>query len=112
MAKLYADEQFPLKTTQRLRALGHDVLTVQDAKKANQKIPDEKVLAFATQQKRAVVTLNRRDFIQLHRQKMSHAGIIVSKDDVDKVQLAERIHRVIQSETTLVGQLVKVTKLD
>lgn len=30
-----------------LRDLGHDVLTVQDARKADQGIPDEDVLAFA-----------------------------------------------------------------
>ena len=62
----YADEQFPLRTTQHLRALGHDVQTVQDAGNANQKIADPDVLAFATQQKREILTLNRRDFIRLH----------------------------------------------
>jgi hypothetical protein len=40
MVKLYADEQFPYPVVQRLIAKGFDVLTVQEAKKANQKIPD------------------------------------------------------------------------
>ncbi len=40
MARLYADEQFPRETVLILRTLGHDVLTVQEAGKANQKIPD------------------------------------------------------------------------
>jgi predicted nuclease of predicted toxin-antitoxin system len=87
MASFYADEQFPLKTTQQLRILDHDVLTVQDAGKANQRIPDDEVLAFATMQERAVLTLNRRDFIRLHNQDSNHAGIVVCKDDFDKVAL-------------------------
>ncbi|GAB4203494.1 MAG: hypothetical protein Fur006_57930 [Coleofasciculaceae cyanobacterium] len=40
MARLYADEQFPRETVLALRTLGHDILTVQEAGKANQQIPD------------------------------------------------------------------------
>jgi hypothetical protein len=98
MGDLYADEQFPLQATQRLRILDHNVLTAQDTGDANQGIPDADVLAFATRQNRAVLTLNRRDFIRLHKQSSVHAGIVVSKDDADKIQLTERIHRVIQTE--------------
>ncbi|MEG5040443.1 MULTISPECIES: DUF5615 family PIN-like protein [unclassified Microcoleus] len=47
MARLYADEQYPYPVVELLRALGHDVLTVQEAGRANQKIPDPDVLAFA-----------------------------------------------------------------
>lgn len=112
MSAFYADEQFPLRTTQHLRALGHDVQTVQDADKANQRIPDEEVLAFATQQGRAVLTLNRRDFIRLHQTSLEHAGIVVAKDDIDKVALAERIHRVVKSGAPLAGKLLRVTKAD
>ncbi|WP_366665110.1 DUF5615 family PIN-like protein [Microcoleus sp. bin48.metabat.b7b8b9.023] len=67
MARLYADEQYPYPVVELLRALGHDVLTVQEAGKANQKIPDENVLAFASSEKRAVITENRKDFFRLHR---------------------------------------------
>jgi predicted nuclease of predicted toxin-antitoxin system len=66
MARLYADEQFPRVVSELLRTMGHDVLTVQEALKANQKIPDDEVLRFATAENRAVLTLNRRDFIRLH----------------------------------------------
>ena len=48
MARLYADEQYPYPVVEFLRALGHDVLTVQEAGKANQRISDPDVLAFAT----------------------------------------------------------------
>ncbi|BBD69729.1 hypothetical protein NIES4072_29360 [Nostoc commune NIES-4072] len=47
MVRFYADEQFPFPVVQLLRALGHDVLTVQEAENADQGIPDEEVLAFA-----------------------------------------------------------------
>jgi hypothetical protein len=67
MARLYSNENFPLAVVQRLRALGHDVLTTQDAGRANQALPDSDVLAFATGENRAVITLNRLHFIRLHR---------------------------------------------
>ena len=51
----------------------HDVLTVQEAGRANQKIPDSDVLAFATSSKRAVITENRKDFFRLHRIQPDHA---------------------------------------
>jgi Domain of unknown function (DUF5615) len=50
MARFYADEQFPFPVVELLRALGHDVLTVQEAENADQGIPDEEVLAFAVSQ--------------------------------------------------------------
>ena len=110
MADLYADEQFPFKATQHLRTLNHDVLTVQEAGRSNQRIPDNEVLGFATEQNRAVVTLNRRDFIRLHQQDHNHAGIIVCTDDPDKIQLAERIHHAIEVEVPLAGKLVRVNR--
>lgn len=112
MARLYADEQFPLATTQRLRSLSHDVQTVQEAGKANQGIPDDEVLAFAASQNRAVLTLNRRDFIRLHQQNSSHAGIVVTKDDADRIQMAERIHRAVQQAPSLTEKLIRVKKGD
>ncbi|HSM82252.1 MAG TPA: DUF5615 family PIN-like protein, partial [Nodosilinea sp.] len=61
MARLYADEQFPRQVTERLRELGHDVVTVQDAGQSGQ--ADPAVLAFAVAHQRAVLTQNRRDFV-------------------------------------------------
>jgi predicted nuclease of predicted toxin-antitoxin system len=65
MLQLYSDEQFPLPVVERLRNKGYDVLTVKDAGNANQGIPDDQVLIFATNHDRAVITQNRRDFIWL-----------------------------------------------
>ena len=54
MARIYADEQYPLPVVKILRNFGHDVLTVQEAGKANPKIADEEVLNFAISNNRAV----------------------------------------------------------
>jgi hypothetical protein len=45
IARLYADENFPLPVVEALRGFGHDVLTTQDAGMANEGIPDQEVLA-------------------------------------------------------------------
>jgi Domain of unknown function (DUF5615) len=41
MARLYADEQFPRVVSELLCTMGHDVLTVQEAGNANQKVSDD-----------------------------------------------------------------------
>ena len=45
MARLYSNENFPLPVVEKLRALGHDVLTIQETGKADQALPDKDVLA-------------------------------------------------------------------
>ncbi len=111
MARLYADEQFPRVVVELLRALGHDVLTVQEASNANLGIPDEDVLAFAVTKERAVLTLNRIDFIRLHASQPNHAGIIVCKDDQqDRQRMATRISEAISNVETLTGMLVRVNR--
>ncbi len=110
MARLYADEQFPKRVVEYLRALGHDVLTVKEAGKANLKIPDAEVLAFAVSEERAVLTLNRDDFFRLHRLQPDHSGIIACKDDQNKERMATRIHETISAEGTLRGKLIRVNR--
>ena len=77
MASFYTNENFPIKLVNYLREMGHDVLTSHEAGNANQRIPDEDVLAFAAKAGRILLTLNRRDFIELHEKISNHAGIIV-----------------------------------
>jgi predicted nuclease of predicted toxin-antitoxin system len=108
--RLYADEQYPYPVVKCLRELGHDVLTVQEAGQANQRIPDDEVLAFATSDNRAVVTQNRRDFIQLHRLQPNHAGIIVCSDDRNWDALAQRIHVAVMAEESLQGKLIRIVR--
>jgi predicted nuclease of predicted toxin-antitoxin system len=108
MANFYADEQFPKATTIALRTLGHDVLTVQEAGNGNQKIPDPDVLAFATVQNRAVLTLNRYDFIRLHKQSLHHAGIIACSENNDFERLAQKIDAAVCQLDDLKDRLIRV----
>lgn len=110
MARLYADENFPLPMVEELRRLGHDVLTIHEAGQAGQAIPDETVLAFARAEHRAVLTLNRKHFIRLHLAQPEHAGIIVCTFDPDFRGQAERIHIAIEPATRLAGQLIRVNR--
>jgi predicted nuclease of predicted toxin-antitoxin system len=89
MASLYSNENFPLPVVEKPREAGHDVLTIQEAGKSDQALPDAEVLAFAKRENRAVLTLNRLHFIRLHREQPDHAGIIVCKFDPDFVRQGE-----------------------
>jgi predicted nuclease of predicted toxin-antitoxin system len=66
MARLFADENFPLPTVEALRRLGHNVLTLHEAGKVQKSTPDNIVLEMASADGRAIVTLNRKHFVQLH----------------------------------------------
>ena len=77
MASSYADENFRHPVVASLRLLGHDVLTCQEAGRADQGIDDSTVLADALRRNRIVLTQNRNDFKKLHRQGLPHQCIVV-----------------------------------
>jgi hypothetical protein len=110
VARLYANENFPQPAVEGLRKLGHDVLTSLQAGNANQGIPDNEVVRFATSQGRAVITQNRRHFHREHQKSSDHAGIITCTVDANYQALADRIHARLQATPNLKGQLVKVTR--
>jgi len=110
MAWLYANENFPLPVVEALRIAGHDVLTVLETGRAEQSWPDDAVLQFATQNNRALLTLNRKHFTRLHQLSQEHQGIIVCTFDPDFVGQAERIDAAIRDETPLQGKLVRVNR--
>ena len=110
MASLYSNENFPLPVVEELRRLGHDVLTVAEAGKAEQAISDPEVLAFATTKERAVLTINRKHFVSLHRESENHAGIIVCTLDLDFSGQAERISAAIALQGDLHGQLIRINR--
>src|SRR5712692_11538911 len=110
MARLYADENFPFLVVEELRRYGHDVLTVQEAGKANRSTPDSEVLVFASSQQRTILTLNWKDFIRLHSQKPDHAGIVVCSVDADFLGQAQRIHEALTALGDPAGRLVRVNR--
>jgi hypothetical protein len=108
MTRLYADEDFHFGVVERLRLLGHDVVTVQEAGRAGG--IDTQVLADATADSRAVLTFNRRHFGRLHRQKPLHAGIVSCTRDDDLDGLATRIDRTITGAGSLAGQHLRINR--
>jgi hypothetical protein len=108
MAKLYANENFPSAVVRGLLALGHDVITTHDVGKSRQGLEDEAVLDFAIESDRCVITLNRRDFIRLHRLAPNHKGIIVCSENQDFVGFARRIDEAILQAGNLENSLIRV----
>jgi hypothetical protein len=110
MARLYANENFPLPVVEELRRLGHDVLTIQQTGGAGQAMPDEAVLAYARDTDRALLTLNRKHFVRLHLEQLEHAGILACTFDGDFIRLAQRIDAVVGSQDELAGQLIRISR--
>lgn len=110
MAAFYMDENVPPELNDAVRALGHDVLTVQADGRAGQGIDDPAVLVRAIELGRAVITNDRRDYHRLHRTSPNHAGIITYTNDPDRAALAARIHAAVSAYTDLAGVLIRVVK--
>jgi hypothetical protein len=110
MARLYANENFPLPAVEELRRLGHDVLTSYESGRAGQAIPDEDVLAFAVAEARILITLNRKHFVRLHQRYADHPGIIVCTFDPDFKALAQRVHAALMVQPEMAGQLVRINR--
>ncbi len=109
MLRIYSNENFPVEVVQGLRELGYDVLTTHDAGRSGQRIPDEEVLAFAMLEKRAVLTINRKDFKRLHRENPSHFGIIICTENLDFNAFIAQINTVLGAQGEDVsGQLIRV----
>jgi predicted nuclease of predicted toxin-antitoxin system len=111
VARFYSNENIPLQVVEELRKFGHDVLTSRDAGRANAAVPDDKFLAFATQQSRTLLTHNRRDFIALHQRRTGdHSGIVVCTVDIDFRALTMRIDAAVSAIPDLRNQLIRVNR--
>jgi predicted nuclease of predicted toxin-antitoxin system len=110
MAALYSDENYPLGIVKHLRKLGHDVLTCREAGNADRGVTDEEVLAFATAQRRAVITHNRKDFFRLHVSSAGqHGGIVACTFDSDEARQAARVHAAVSAHPDgLQGKVLRV----
>jgi predicted nuclease of predicted toxin-antitoxin system len=111
MASFYANENFPIKVAQYLHEMGHDVLTSYEAGNANQRIPDAEALEFAAQAERILLTINRRDFIELHKEMPNHAGMIVCTQNTDLKEQAQQIDKAVQETGPMVGKLVRINRM-
>ncbi len=78
MLKLYLNENLSWRIAKALREYGYDVISSHEADMNEE--DDRKQFDFAVAQKRAVVTNNFRDFVNLHKDYMTegkqHYGII------------------------------------
>lgn len=111
MLQFYSNENLPMDLVKALRDLGYNVLTSYEARQANQGIPDHQVLAYAIEQTRTVITLNRDDFLALHRSGVNHRGIIICKDDRDYMRQAEVLHHYLEEQVaSLENRLIRVQK--
>jgi predicted nuclease of predicted toxin-antitoxin system len=112
MARFYSNENFPILTVVNLRELGHEVVTALEAGNANQRIADESVLAYASSENRAVLTINRKHFVALHHRTPAHCGIVVCSLDADFAGQASRIHDAVSLHADLKGVLIRVNRPD
>jgi hypothetical protein len=110
MARFYSDENFPMPVVEALRQLGHDVLTIYEAGKANQRYPDDAILADARGDQRAVLAINRKHFKRLHNASATHSGIILCTYDPDFAGQAQRIDAICKTHGSLAGVMVRVIR--
>jgi predicted nuclease of predicted toxin-antitoxin system len=79
--RFYLDRHVIVRLADDLMERGYDVLTTQRA--GLDTASDEQQLAFATSERRAILTFNIRDFAPLHERWLApgrgHAGIVVSQ---------------------------------
>jgi hypothetical protein len=97
-----------------LREAGHDVMTASEADLVS--ASDKDVLAFATSEKRIVLTRNCTDFIALHTNDPVHMGIICvfmdddPRKDMSYVEIVRAIDNldayVMKVNWTLVGEFI------
>ena len=78
--KLYLDEDVDIFLANALKLKGIDVLTTQEAGK--RRLSDSEQIEFAVNEKRAILTHNKRDYAFLHKNYLlegkEHYGIILS----------------------------------
>jgi predicted nuclease of predicted toxin-antitoxin system len=111
MVSLYSNENLSIDLVAIIRGFGHDVLTSYQAGQANQGIPDDEVLAYATANQRSVITFNRDDFVDLHRSGINHAGIVICKDDRDYLGQAQALHVFLSTQAnSLQNRLIRVLR--
>jgi predicted nuclease of predicted toxin-antitoxin system len=107
--RLLLDECVWAKLASNLRSEGFDALHVIEVGISG--VQDDEILQYATDNGRAVLTFNVKDFILLAKQwyvsGKPHAGIVVS-NQLQHVELQKRIKRLLRkvSESDLANNLI------
>jgi len=109
---LLADENFDFPVVEGLSELGYDIMTMVELAAANRGLSDELVLRMATNLGRAVITINRRDFIRLHRKNDHHAGIVVCTRNSNVPEFVTAIDDALSGFDDCSGQLLRVYRPD
>jgi hypothetical protein len=110
VAYLFSDENFPQPVVERLQELGHVVMTLQETGKGNLSLSDPEVLALASEHQSILLTMNRRHFIQLHKEGLAHKGIFVCTHDPNFEGLAERIDSALGDRTNFDSELIRINR--
>ncbi|MBI3362087.1 MAG: DUF5615 family PIN-like protein [Chloroflexi bacterium] len=96
--RLYLDEHIWQGLTSALRNLGYDALHVVEAKRES--LSDEEQLEFATDQGRAVLTYNAKDFAPMaqlwYEAGRDHAGIVLS-EETEPGELLRRVKKLLET---------------
>lgn len=97
--KFYLDEDINVRLAVALHNKGFDAAATRDAEKL--KASDSEQLAFATLNKRAIITSNVSDYARLHyqylKQKRWHYGIIVTA----QIPIGEALRRLMNLASQL-----------
>lgn len=98
--KLLLDEHILTYLAKILREQGFDVIHVNEVDL--DATPDEKIMAYAAGEHRAVVTFNVRDYIplaiQYYEDGKEHYGVVVSKE-IYHGELKRRVTKLLESVT-------------
>ena len=73
--KLYLNENMSAEIAQRLREQGYDAVSSHEA--GMDALDDEAQISFAVSERRAVVSINKKDFLAIHNQYIENGKIIV-----------------------------------
>ena len=98
--RLLLDEHIWAYLAELLREQGFDVIHVNEVDLVG--TPDDKIMAYAAGEHRAVVTFNIRDFIplavQYYEDGKEHYGIVVS-NQLSRGELQKRVIKLLKSVT-------------
>ena len=100
--RLLADENFPRLVVQELRSRGHDVVWISEERPG---ISDSEVLAFATADKRLLITFDKEDFGELVFRDKQRApfGVILFRIPQNTLDRTQTIIAELESRTDWTG---------